>query len=203
MKELTANELERLSANDVNVDKLHAAVKLMLIAVGEDPNREGLRDTPTRVISSLLEMTEGYHQDPKEILSTTFEETGGIPDAVVALDNIPFVSQCEHHMLVFSGVAHIGYLPKTRIVGLSKLARIVDVYAKRLQVQERMGQQIATAINDELQPLGVAVIIKGKHSCMACRGIRKHGTTMTTSCMLGAFMEEGNLRAEFLELIKS
>lgn len=177
---------------------MHAveAVRVLLAAIGENPDREGLRDTPARVVRALLEMTAGYCEKPAEVLGTTFD----VPtDQLVAVRGIEFSSLCEHHLLPFTGTASIGYLPGDRVVGLSKLGRIVDTFARRLQVQERLTQEIAGAISDVLRPLGVAVVIRGHHSCMACRGVRKRAE-MVTSAMLGRFRDNPELRAEFLAL---
>jgi GTP cyclohydrolase I len=171
-------------------------VKGILRAIGEDPSREGLRDTPKRVVKSWGELFEGYRQDPAKILSTCFED--GACDEMVILKEISFQSMCEHHMLPFIGKAHVAYLPMGKVVGLSKLARLVDCFARRLQIQEKMTQQIACAINQVLKPKGVAVIIEAHHQCMSCRGIRKQDTIMVTSAMLGAFRESSRARAELM-----
>lgn len=168
-----------------------------LEAIGEDPNRDGLKDTPKRVIKALLEMTSGYGEDPGCILSTTFDVEY---DEVVILRNIAFTSLCEHHMLPFTGYATIGYLPGKRVVGLSKLARLVHCHAKRLQVQERMTQDIAKDINKFLSPRGVGVVVNAVHNCMVCRGVKLSGADMITSAMLGAFRDQPALRAEFMGL---
>ncbi len=175
------------------------AIKVLLEHIGEDPKRQGLKDTPQRVAKALIEMTEGYRQSPKEILSTVFEENY---DELVMLKNIPFVSLCEHHLLPFTGECDIGYISQKKVVGLSKLARLVDCFSKRLQVQERLTKQIADSIMEYLQPLGVAVVVKAQHSCMSCRGVMKSGSIMVTSVMLGVFREEGSARSEFLSLSK-
>jgi GTP cyclohydrolase IA len=171
------------------------AIRLVLQHVGEDPDRDGLTDTPERVVKALAELTSGYTLDPAVVLATTFDVEY---DQMVMSRAIPFVSLCEHHMLPFVGTATIGYLPGKRVVGLSKLARLVDLYARRLQIQERLTQQIACAIDTHLTPQGVGVVIRARHSCQAARGIRKDGE-MITSAMLGEF-REGTLRAEFLAL---
>lgn len=171
-----------------------AAVTQLLSFVGEDPSREGLRRTPERVAKAYLEMTEGYQQDPKEILSTTFSEKC---DEMVVVRNIPFWSLCEHHMLPFHGTATVGYLPKDKIVGLSKIGRVVHCFSRRLQVQEKLTQQIAHSIMDHLQPQGVGVIIKAVHQCMAMRGV-KTPAEMLTSCLLGQFRDPAT-RSEFLQ----
>lgn len=173
------------------------AVVRLLEFLGEDPTRDGLLDTPGRVLRALREMTAGYGEDPHEVLGTTFDVAH---DELVAVTGIEFVSMCEHHMLPFTGTASIGYLPGERIVGLSKLARIVDTFGRRLQVQERMTTQIAEAINEVLAPRGVAVVLAAQHSCMSCRGVRKR-STMVTSSMTGRFRENEALRAEFLSLV--
>ena len=178
------------------------AVVRLLEGIGENPKREGLRDTPKRVVKALREMTEGYHQDPKEILSRVFQEEQS--DEIVILRNIPFVSLCEHHVLPYTGSADVGYIPSGgKIVGLSKLARLVHCFAKRLQVQERMTRQIATAIQDNLQTKGVGVIVRASHSCMSCRGVRVSDSEMVTSVMLGVLREDPKARAEFLALCRS
>lgn len=179
---------------------MEVVLRNVLRAVGENPDREGLRDTPKRVIKSWLEIYAGYKMDPKEILSTVFAD--GACDDMVVLKNIPFNSMCEHHMLPFIGKAHIGYLPNGRVVGLSKLARLTDCFARRLQIQEKMTGQIAGAVMEHLQPLGVGVVVEAHHQCMSCRGVNKTGTTMVTSAMLGVYRSEPEVRAEFLGLLK-
>lgn len=190
--------MENQSSNS-QVDE-HKIVKAFLEAIGENPNREGLLDTPKRVVKSWAELYKGYKLDPKEILSTVFED--GSCDEMVILKNIEFQSMCEHHVLPFKGKAHIAYLPKGKVVGLSKLARLVDCFAKRLQIQEKMTQQISGAISEHLQPNGVAVVIEAHHQCMSCRGVGKQNSTMITSSMLGIFKENHMARGEFLALIK-
>lgn len=170
----------------------------ILESIGEDPYRDGLRDTPKRVVKALKEMTHGYLLDPSAILSTTFDVTY---DQLVVVRDVPFTSLCEHHVLPFTGYATVGYIPGDRVVGLSKLARLVDCFASRLQVQERMTNQIAEAIQQHLNPGGVGVMVRATHSCMASRGIKKHGE-MVTSCLLGAIRTEPDARAEFLELAR-
>lgn len=176
------------------------AVVAILKAIGEDPEREGLKDTPKRVVKSWKELFAGYSQDPAEILSTKFKD--GTCDEMVILKNITFQSMCEHHMLPFVGKAHVGYIPKDSVVGLSKLSRLVDCFARRLQIQEKMTQQIAKAIDDHLQPRGVAVVVEAHHQCMSCRGVRKSEGVMITSSMLRAFRTDPIARQEFLALIK-
>jgi GTP cyclohydrolase I len=177
------------------------AVRTLLRFAGEDTSREGLLDTPKRVIRSYGELFAGYAQDPKDVLSTTFEEVGGY-DEMIVLRDIEFTSHCEHHMLPFTGVAHIAYIPSHKVVGLSKLARLVDVYAKRLQIQEKMTAEIANSLSEVLQPKGVAVVIEATHMCMTMRGVRKHGSIMQTSKLLGLFRSDPRTRQEFFSLLK-
>jgi GTP cyclohydrolase IA len=192
--------VEATDSNNVTASEAREAVKTLLRYMGEDPTRDGLAETPDRVCRAWLEITEGYNLNPEKILSTTFD---GNSDEMVLLKDIPFTSTCEHHLLTFSGKAHVAYIPKDgRIVGLSKLARVVDVYAKRLQVQERMTDQIAQAIKNNLNPGGVAVVIEGTHSCMCVRGVKKDGATMVTSSLHGNFRNDSSTRAEFMSLIK-
>jgi len=175
----------------------------ILKAIGDDPGREGLKDTPYRVVKSWKELFEGYKQNPKEILSAVFEDGMNVmTDEIVMCKNIPFFSMCEHHMLPFSGVAHIGYLPSKKVVGLSKLARLVDCFGRRLQIQEKMTSQIADSLMENLQPQGVGVIIEAQHLCMQCRGVKKTGSVMVTSAMRGKFKSQSVTRSEFLSLIK-
>ncbi len=177
-----------------------AAIRTLLRYMGEDPQREGLLDTPGRVVSAYDEWFAGYNADPVEYLQRTFEEIEGY-DEMVVLKGIAFESHCEHHMAPIIGVAHVGYLPKNRIVGISKLARVVQAYAKRLQVQEVMTAQIANLIQDVLEPAGVGVVIEGSHECMTTRGVHNPGSRMVTSRMLGAFREDDKTRREFLTVI--
>ena len=177
-----------------------AAVRILLRWAGDDPEREGLLDTPARVVRAYEEFFRGYEQDPEAILRRTFEETDGY-DEMVVLKDIPFESHCEHHLVPIIGKAHVGYLPETRVVGISKLARVVEAYAKRLQIQEKMTAQIAKAIEEVLQPRGVAVVIEASHQCMTTRGVHKAGVTMVTSRMLGAFRDDAMTRREFLAVI--
>jgi GTP cyclohydrolase I len=173
------------------------AVRTLLSWAGDKPNREGLAGTPARVVRAFEEWFSGYSQDPKEYLSRTFEEVAGY-DEIVALRDIPFESHCEHHLAPIIGKAHIAYLPRRRVVGISKLARLVDVYAKRLQIQEKMTAEIANCLNTVLKPFGVAVVIEATHQCMTTRGVHKTGVTMLTSRMLGVFREQPETRQEFL-----
>jgi GTP cyclohydrolase I len=174
------------------------AVVRLLQHIGEDATREGLRQTPARVLRALQEMTDGYRGDAAELLATTFAADGC--DEMVVVHGIPFTSLCEHHLLPFTGAATVGYIPDGRIVGLSKLARVVDLYAHRLQVQERMTTQIAAAIEHALSPVGVGTVVRARHSCMGCRGARKPEAVMVTSAMLGSLRSDHMARAEFLAL---
>jgi GTP cyclohydrolase I len=167
---------------------------------GDDPDREGLRDTPARVARAFEEWFAGYQADPADVLRRTFEEVEGY-DEMVVLKDIPFESHCEHHLAPIIGRAHVAYLPRHRVVGISKLARVVESYAKRLQIQEKMTAQIANTIQEVLDPLGVAVVVEGEHQCMTTRGVHKHGVSMVTSRMLGAFRDDAITRREFLSII--
>lgn len=177
-----------------------AAVRTLIRWAGDDPDREGLVGTPDRVVRSYEEFFAGYEVDPVDLLARTFEETDGY-DEMVVLRNIRLESYCEHHMVPIIGKVHIAYLPRNRVVGISKLARVAEVYAKRLQIQEKMTAQIANTIEEVLEPLGVAVVIEATHQCMTTRGIHKPGVTMVTSRMLGAFREDEKTRREFLAMI--
>lgn len=181
-------------------EDVEAAVRTLIRWAGDDPTREGLVDTPRRVVDSYLEFFSGYDADPEELLRRTFEETDGY-DEMVLLRDIRFESHCEHHMAPIIGRAHVAYLPHRRVVGISKLARIVDAYARRLQIQEKMTAQIANAINEILEPQGVAVVIEAVHQCMTTRGVHKSGVVMVTSRMLGAFRLDAATRREFLSMI--
>ncbi|MBC92128.1 MAG: GTP cyclohydrolase I FolE [Rhodospirillaceae bacterium] len=178
------------------------AVRTLLAYAGEDVTRQGLRSTPDRVVRSYDEFFNGYSQDPIAILERTFTETEGY-DEMIVLSNISFVSHCEHHMAPIIGKAHVGYLPDQRVVGISKLARIVEVYARRLQIQEKMTAQIANTIDDVLSPRGVGVIVQASHQCMTTRGVNKPGVDMHTSHMLGSFRENPATRQEFMNIIGS
>jgi GTP cyclohydrolase I len=173
------------------------AVRTLLSWAGDDPARQGLRDTPSRVARAYKEWFKGYSEDPEAMLKRTFDETGGY-DEIITLRDIPFQSFCEHHLAPITGFAHIGYLPKGRVVGISKLARVVDAFARRLQIQERLTTQIADTIQKVLKPEGVAVVIKATHGCMTTRGVHKHGAGMVTSRMLGCFRENSATRHEFM-----
>jgi GTP cyclohydrolase I len=175
-------------------------IRDFLIYIGENPDREGLIDTPKRVVKSWAELYSGYDQDPAKILSTCFVD--GACDEIVILKNIEFSSMCEHHVLPFVGSVDVAYIPNGKVVGLSKIARLVECFAKRLQIQEKMTSQISDAINTNLKPKGVAVVIRAHHQCMSCRGVKKHQTTMITSSMVGVFRDDLNARQEFLRLAR-
>ena len=179
-----------------------AAVKTLISWAGDDPAREGLVETPDRVIRAYREFFAGYEEDPEQVLAKTFEEVEGYDDAVI-VRNIRVESHCEHHMVPILGVAHVGYIPNKRVVGISKLARIVDIFGKRLQTQETMTAQIADTINRVLEPKGVAVVIDAGHQCMSTRGIHKTESSTITSRMLGIFREKPETREEFMHLIHS
>ncbi len=195
----------KLSKSDAELKKpsraeAEAAIRTLLMWAGEDPAREGLRDTPARVARSYEEFFKGYGEDPVALLARTFEEIEGY-DEMVVLRDIRVESHCEHHMVPIIGRAHVAYLPHTRVVGISKLARVVDAYAHRFQIQEKLTAQIANTINDVLQPRGVAVVIEANHQCMSTRGVHKPGASMITSRMLGAFRDDPSTRREFLAMI--
>lgn len=184
----------------VTQDQAEDAVRTLLRWAGEDPAREGLLDTPRRVAKAYGDWFSGYNVDPREYLARTFEEVEGY-DELIVLRDIEFESHCEHHMAPIIGKAHVGYLPAGKVVGISKLARVVETYARRFQVQEKMTAQIANCIQDVLQPRGVGVVVVGAHECMTTRGIHKRGVSMITSKMLGSFREDARTRAEFLRFI--
>lgn len=177
-----------------------AAVHTLLLWAGEDPGREGLRDTPRRVASAYEDWFSGYKDDPVRYLRRTFEEVEGY-DEMIILRDIEFESHCEHHMAPIIGKAHVGYLPRNKIVGISKLARVVEAFARRFQVQEKMTAQIANCIEDVLKPQGVGVVVEAVHQCMTTRGIHKSDVTMVTSQMVGTFRKDARTRAEFLRII--
>ena len=191
----TGNEDERPSR-----DAAEQAVRTLIRWAGDDPDREGLVGTPDRVVRSYEEFFAGYHEDPQEILRRTFEETEGY-DEMVVLRDIRLESHCEPHMVPIIGRAHVAYLPDRRVVGISKLARVVEIYARRLQIQEKMTAQIANKIDEVLRPRGVAVVVEAAHQCMTTRGVHKAGVTMVTSRMIGAFRDSGETRREFLSMI--
>ncbi len=181
-------------------EEAEEAVCTLLRWAGDDPTREGLIDTPARVTKAYREWFRGYDEDPALVLQRTFEEVDGY-DEMVVLKDIRFESFCEHHMAPIIGKAHVGYIPTDRVVGISKLVRLVDAYGKRLQVQEKLTAQIANTLQDVLQPRGVAVVMEGEHHCMSTRGVHKHGVTMVTSRMMGIFKSNDITRQEFLKLI--
>lgn len=182
--------------------EVEAAIKTLILWAGDDPSREGLLDTPKRVAKSYKEFFSGYERDPREILSKTFKEVDDY-DEMIVLRDIEFESHCEHHMVPFIGRAHIAYLPNKKVVGISKLARLVDIFSKRLQIQEKMTAQIATTLNEILQPKGVGVVVEAVHQCMTTRGVHKSGVVMQTSHMLGLFRSDQRTRKEFFDLLSS
>ena len=186
---------------EISQDEAEKAIKILIEYIGENPNREGLLETPKRVIKSFKEFYAGYHLDPEELLSKTFEDIEGYND-IVLLKNINFESHCEHHMVPIIGRASIGYYPNKRVVGISKLARVLDAFAKRLQTQETMTAQIINCIDKALQPKGAAVFINAEHHCMSTRGVSKNDVTMTTNQFSGCFLEDVNLQDRFLNMIK-
>jgi GTP cyclohydrolase I len=181
--------------------EVEAAVRTIIRWTGEDPDRDGLIETPARVTRSFEEFFSGYSRDPVEILEKTFEEIEGY-DEMIVLRGVRFESHCEHHMAPITGQAWVAYVPNGRVVGISKLARIVDVYAKRMQIQEKLTAQIANTIDEVLKPQGVGVIVKASHHCMTTRGIHKHGTDLVTSRMLGCFRDNPITRQEFLTMVE-
>jgi GTP cyclohydrolase IA len=182
-------------------EEAEAAVRTLLLWAGDDPEREGLLDTPARVAKAYGELFSGYEADIDEVLGRTFEEVGGYDDIVLVRD-ISFFSHCEHHLLPVIGKAHVAYLPKGRVLGLSKIARVVDVFARRLQTQENMTAQIAQAIDETLQPRGVAVFVEAEHMCMAMRGIQKTGSTTLTTTFTGAFKDNAAEQARFMSMVR-
>jgi GTP cyclohydrolase I len=191
-----------VSATPAKPDRRDAieAVRTLIRWAGDDPDREGLVDTPDRVVRAYDEFFSGYAQDPTEILAKTFSEVDGY-DEMIVMNDIRFESHCEHHMVPIIGKAHIGYLPDRRVVGISKLARLVEVYARRLQIQEKMTVQIADTLQEVLQPKGVAVVVEAAHQCMTTRGVHKPGAALVTSRMLGAFRKDAATRREFLAIL--
>ena len=191
--------LEKIK-NKPTKEEVKEAVKTLIKWAGDDPTREGLLETPNRVVKSYQDFFSGYDEDPREILSKKFREVEGY-DEMIVLKDIRLESHCEHHMVPFIGKAHVGYLPNNKIVGLSKLARVVELFSKRLQIQEKLTAQIANAIDEILKPKGVGVIIEASHLCIATRGIRKEASRMVTSRMLGLFRDNSDTRREFLDII--
>ena len=186
----------------VELSDIEQAFREVLRWIGEDPDRDGLRETPARLVRAYQEYFSGYRQDPEQILRKTFEETDGY-DEMVVLRGIPFESHCEHHVAPIIGRAWVAYVPDRRVVGISKLARVVEAYAHRLQIQERLTAQVANAIDQVLKPQGVGVVIKAAHQCMSSRGVHMHGTDMVTSRMLGCFRENPMTRQEFMSMVHS
>lgn len=193
-----ASAAERLGRPDR--EEAEAAVRTLIRYAGDDPDREGLRETPSRVARAYRQWFAGYDEDPLEMLSRTFEEVDGY-DEMVVLRDIRFESFCEHHLAPIIGNAHVGYIPSGRVVGISKLPRLIDAYAKRLQVQEKMTAQVANTLMQVLEPRGVAVVLEGEHHCMSTRGVHKPGVTMVTSTMLGLFRSDHRTRKEFMDII--
>ncbi|SJM64865.1 GTP cyclohydrolase I type 1 [Brevundimonas diminuta 3F5N] len=189
------------SSPAVSQEEAEAAVRTLIRWAGDNPAREGLIETPKRVAKSYRELFQGYEVEPRDYLEKTFEEVGGY-DELVVLKDIRFVSFCEHHMLPVVGKAHVAYLPTDRVVGISKLARVVRGYARRLQIQEKMTSEIANAIQDVLRPHGVGVVIEAEHSCMTMRGVDVPGASLITSCLLGVVREDPRTREEFLRLVR-
>ena len=188
------------SSSRPSMAEAEAAVRTLVQWAGDDPDREGLVGTPERVVRAYREFFRGYDEDPVDILSRTFEETDGY-DEMVLLRDITLESHCEHHMVPFLGKAHIAYFPRHRVVGISKLARVLDIYARRLQIQEKLTAQVANTIQEVLEPRGVAVVISAQHQCMTTRGVHKQGVSMVTSRMLGCFRDDPATRQEFLSMI--
>src|SRR5690242_726719 len=199
---LALERVKSLLTPSVRPDRaeVEAAIRTIIAWTGDDPDRDGLAETPSRVARAFEEFFVGYGQDPVEILQKTFEETEGY-DEMIALRGIRFESHCEHHMAPIIGQAWVAYIPNGRVVGISKLARVVDVYARRLQIQEKMTAQIANVINEVLKPQGVGVVIKATHLCMTTRGVHKPGTDLVTSRMLGCFRDNAMTRQEFLGMV--
>ena len=198
---MSANKKKKTRIRRPGQRQAEDAVKTLLLWAGEDPNREGLIDTPARVARAYKDWFAGYKQNPVGYLKRTFEEVEGY-DEMIVLRDIHFESHCEHHMAPIIGHAHVGYLPNNKIVGISKLARVVEAFARRFQVQEKMTAQIAGCINDVLRPKGVGVVVEAVHQCMTTRGIRKTGVSMVTSQMLGSFRKDARTRAEFLRMLE-
>ncbi len=196
----TAAARVALDAGAVTREDAEAAVRTLIQWAGDDPDREGVLGTPARVVRAYEEYFAGYHSDPAEVLERTFDETEGY-DEMVVLRDIGFESHCEHHMAPIIGRAHVAYLPRNRVVGISKLARVVEIFARRMQIQEKMTTQIADIIHEVLKPAGVAVVIEASHHCMTTRGVHRPGTMMVTSRMLGGFRKDPKTRREFLTMI--
>lgn len=182
-------------------EQAEEAVRTLIAWAGDDPTREGVLDTPKRVVKAYEEFYRGYNESPQDVLARTFEDVGGYDDIVIVRD-IPFYSHCEHHMVPFTGKAHIGYYPVEGVVGLSKLARVTDVFARRMQTQENLTAQITDAIDDALQPRGVAVLLEAEHMCMSLRGVQKHGVSTITTQFKGVFRDDPNEQTRFLTLVR-
>lgn len=189
-----------MSRDLVSKEEAMEAVRTLLRYIGENPEREGLKETPDRVVRSFEHLYSGYQKDYRDVLNKTFTSH---TEEMVVLSNIELYSTCEHHMLPFTGKCHIGYIPNGKVLGISKLARVMEVFARRLQIQEELCHQIANAINDELGPRGVGVVIEARHMCMTCRGVEKQHSIMTSSTLLGSFREDPRTRQEFFDLIRS
>ncbi len=200
LEKIIQEQQDKASSDRPSRHEAEEAIRTLIRWAGDDPKREGLVDTPNRVVRAYEEFFAGYWESPVELLERTFEEVDGY-DEMVVLKDIRFESHCEHHMVPIIGKAHIGYLPDKRVVGISKLARVMEVYAKRLQIQEKFTSQVANAIQEVLQPVGVGVVVEAAHQCMTTRGVKKPGVTMVTSALLGSFRTEAQTRREFLDLI--
>ncbi len=201
-KELSLVDDDRAETGPVKPSRKETeeAVRVLLRWAGDDPERPGLLGTPDRVVRAYEEYFQGYNEDPHELLGRTFDETEGY-DEIVVLKDIPFASHCEHHIAPIIGKVHVAYLPSTKVVGISKLARLVETYARRLQIQEKLTAQIANTLDEVLQPKGVAVVVEAAHECMTTRGVDKPGVNMVTSRMIGAFRDDPSTRREFLAMI--
>ena len=196
---MTADPQPNNNANTIDKDRVQAAVRELLSAIGEDPDREGLADTPRRIADAYAEIFGGLGQDPIDLLRVGFEEGH---NEMVILRDIPFFSMCEHHLLPFHGSAHVAYVPRGRVVGVSKIARLVDLAARRPQLQERLTAQVADWLMEAIEPEGAAVAVEAEHLCMTMRGIKKPGSTMVTSAMRGTFQSQSDTRSEFLALVR-
>jgi GTP cyclohydrolase I len=191
--------MDQLTANGViNQQKIALAVRMILEAIGEDPEREGLRDTPTRVAKMYADMFQGLYENPRDHLNVLFDEQH---DEMVVVKDVPFYSMCEHHLLPFHGKAHVAYIPRGKVVGLSKIVRVVEAFARRPQVQERLTSQIADLLMDALDAQGVAVVVEASHTCMTMRGVKKPGSNVVTSAMRGEFKNNQATRSEFMSLV--
>ena len=210
MDQIVDKALLDIISDDVNRDRdivrptrqeAEAAVRTLLLWIGDDPEREGLLETPARVAKAYRELFGGYDEDPKEVLGRTFEEVAGYDDIVLVKD-ISFHSHCEHHMVPIIGKAYVAYLPDGRVLGLSKIARVIDIFARRLQTQESMTAQVAHSIQEALEPLGIAVLIEAEHMCMAMRGIRKQGSTTLTTTFTGTFKDDPQEQMRFMSMVR-